>query len=112
MAEELFTPPAADERVLSVDVECVADGPGHNDRAVSSVAVVDGAGNTVYTSPVKVRLTAEAEEERDGGGGGGGGREKERDLATTRAGGPWFLSSSFFFEGRSAYRLQRESALQ
>ena len=41
------------KNVISVDVECVASGRGHNDRVVSWVAVVNGAGETLYKSMVK-----------------------------------------------------------
>ena len=67
----LSVPPTAAERVLSVDVECVATGPGHNDRAVSSVAVVDGNGKTLLATSVQVRAN---EEER--------GRREERERNT------------------------------
>ena len=42
------------ERVMSVDVECVANGFGHNDRTPSWVAVVDAAGAGVYKSTIAV----------------------------------------------------------
>jgi len=41
-------------RLFSVDCECVADGRGHNARALSLVAVVDENSKTVYKSPVAV----------------------------------------------------------
>lgn len=39
---------------MSVDVECVATGPGHNDRAPSWVALVDETGARVFNSFIAV----------------------------------------------------------
>lgn len=51
--EAAIVPPTEGERVLSVDVECIATGPGHNDRAVSWIAVVDAQGTTLLSQPVR-----------------------------------------------------------
>eukprot|EP00056_Hartaetosiga_gracilis_P022368 m.29851 g.29851 ORF g.29851 m.29851 type:complete len:221 (+) comp9605_c0_seq1:126-788(+) len=45
-------------RLMSVDVECVANGRGHNDRCVAHVAVVDGESEEVVLD-VKIRQTEE-----------------------------------------------------
>ena len=44
-------PPSAP--YFSVDVECIATGPGHNDRAIGHVAVVDAAGEVVLNVYIK-----------------------------------------------------------
>lgn len=41
-------------RVISVDVECVATGSGHNDRAPVLVAAVDGEGRCVLKEYIDV----------------------------------------------------------
>lgn len=41
------------DKYISVDVECVANGPGHSDRVIASVAVVDIEGNVLLYKMVK-----------------------------------------------------------
>lgn len=41
------------DRYISLDVECVANGPGHNDRVIASVAVVDIEGRELLYKLVK-----------------------------------------------------------
>lgn len=46
-------PPDKQQMYFSIDVECVATGTGHNDRAVGSIAVVDMHENVVLNVVVK-----------------------------------------------------------
>lgn len=50
-----YVPPPLNstDKYISVDVECVANGPGHNDRVIASVAVVDIDGNVLMYKMVK-----------------------------------------------------------
>jgi hypothetical protein len=41
--------------LFSIDVECVADGTGHNDRTPCEIAMVDGEGNPVFHRYIDVR---------------------------------------------------------
>lgn len=57
-------PPVPRRRYLALDVECIATGSGHNDRAVAQISVVDHDENVVFdayvlpSAPVHSYLTA------------------------------------------------------